>query len=74
MDVQMPELDGIVATKQIRESNIAESNHIPVIALTAGTMKEEKEKCLNAGMDDFLTKPIEAEILHLVLTKYLSHS
>ncbi|MBF0227338.1 MAG: response regulator, partial [Desulfobacterales bacterium] len=69
MDVQMPEMDGIEATEHIRKLNLVK--HVPIIALTAGAVKEEKEKCLKAGMDDFLSKPISLEDLHKILKKYL---
>lgn len=69
MDVQMPELDGLEATNQIRKLRGASS--IPVVALTAGVSKEEREKCFNAGMDDFLAKPIDRKELERVIRKYL---
>lgn len=69
MDVQMPEMDGITATKKIRMLKNGAS--VPVIALTAGVSKEEREACFNAGMNDFLAKPIDAEELNRVLNKYL---
>ncbi|MEI6752509.1 MAG: PAS domain S-box protein [Paludibacter sp.] len=66
MDMQMPEMSGIEATVKIREQE-KDNQHTPIIALTAGALKEEKEKCLNAGMDDFLTKPIEPDKLVKVI-------
>ena len=56
MDIQMPEMNGYEATKKIRalQTNV----HVPIIAVTAGNVKGEKEKCMNAGMDDFIAKPI----------------
>jgi len=71
MDVQMPEMDGIEATKQIREFEEIKGKHIPIIALTAGVFKEEKEKCFEAGMDDFLKKPVDKNVLHKMLEKFL---
>ncbi|WP_339926227.1 PAS domain-containing protein [uncultured Cyclobacterium sp.] len=71
MDIQMPELDGIEATKEIRAIESNSGNHVPVIALTAGALKEEKEKCLAAGMDEFLTKPLEVHKIELVLNKFI---
>jgi CheY-like chemotaxis protein/HPt (histidine-containing phosphotransfer) domain-containing protein len=71
MDVQMPEMGGIEATVEMRNYEKKENSRIPIIALTAGVIKGEKEKCLEAGMDDFLTKPIEQNALHDVLEKYL---
>ena len=70
MDIQMPELDGIEATKKIRALEVNKSNHLPIVALTAGALKEEKEKCLAAGMDDFLTKPLEYSKIQTVLNKF----
>ena len=71
MDVQMPEMDGMEATQNIRKLDIDGVKNLPVIALTAGALKEEKEKALNAGMNDFLTKPIDSEHLKTLLNKYL---
>ncbi|MFO7868757.1 MAG: PAS domain S-box protein [Bacteroidales bacterium] len=72
MDVQMPELDGIEATKQIRA--LENDTHVPIISLTAHALKEEQEKCYNAGMDDFLSKPIDLDKLYTVLSKYVNVS
>jgi PAS domain S-box-containing protein len=64
MDIQMPIMNGYEATKAIRAMEIG--RHVPIIALTAGNVKGEKEKCLEAGMDDFVTKPfVEESIIHL---------
>ncbi len=71
MDIQMPEMDGIEATIKIREYEKATNNHIPIIALTAGVLEEEKKKCLNSGMDSFLTKPINTTYLKEIIEKYL---
>lgn len=73
MDVQMPEMSGIEATIEIRNYEKNEGSRIPIIALTAGVIKGEKEKCLEAGMDDFLTKPIEQSALREVLEKHLTN-
>ena len=70
MDMQMPEMSGIEATLKIREQE-KENQHTPIIALTAGALKEEREKCMSAGMDDFLTKPIEPEKLETVIIRKL---
>ncbi len=69
MDVQMPELDGVGATSQIRK--LKESTHVPIIALTAGVSREEREACFEAGMEDFLAKPIEVDELKRILDKFL---
>lgn len=71
MDNQMPEMDGIEATKQIRRIEVESGGHIPIIALTAGITKEEIKKSLNAGMDDYLTKPIHPEKFKKMLEMYL---
>jgi signal transduction histidine kinase/ActR/RegA family two-component response regulator len=64
MDCQMPVMDGYDATRNIREGACGESTKtIPVIAMTANAMQGDKEKCLDSGMDDYISKPIDAEIL-----------
>ncbi|MCF8364161.1 MAG: response regulator [Bacteroidales bacterium] len=72
MDVQMPEADGYEATGLIRnhekQNNIAQ--RIPIIAMTANAMKGDKEKCINAGMDDYISKPFTAKALKETLSKY----
>jgi signal transduction histidine kinase/DNA-binding response OmpR family regulator len=72
MDVQMPELDGIEATIAIREKEKKGANHLPVIALTAHAMKGDQERCLEAGMDAYLSKPIRAQELDELLDKYVA--
>jgi PAS domain S-box-containing protein len=69
MDVQMPILNGYQATQAIRESE--RNGRTPIIALTAGTIKGERERCLQAGMDDYLSKPITASQLQQMLEKWL---
>jgi signal transduction histidine kinase len=74
MDVQMPELDGYEATQEIRriEDRLrGPGGRTPIIALTAGAVAGEKEKCLAAGMDDFVGKPIVSELLFAALNKWL---
>jgi two-component system, sensor histidine kinase and response regulator len=68
MDLQMPVMDGMTATRKIREWET--TGHIPIIALTANAMTGDRELCEAAGMDGYLTKPIEVERLRNVLTKY----
>lgn len=59
MDIQMPELDGLRATEKIRASK--KNSEVPIIAMTAHAMEEDRIKCLNAGMNDYMSKPVEAE-------------
>ncbi|HTD73602.1 MAG TPA: response regulator [Steroidobacteraceae bacterium] len=68
MDLQMPVMDGMAATRKIREWET--SRHTPIIALTANAMTGDRELCEGAGMDGYLTKPIEVERLRNILTKY----
>jgi len=70
MDIQMPEMDGIEATMEIRRLEKG-NGRVPIVALTAGSIKGEEEKCMKAGMDSFLTKPIVQKELVKVMEKYL---
>jgi CheY-like chemotaxis protein len=70
MDCHMPVMDGLEATAAIRAIDRGLSRHTPIVALTAGAMDEERERCIAAGMDAFLTKPIVPEQLQAVLQRF----
>jgi two-component system, sensor histidine kinase and response regulator len=70
MDCQMPQLDGYAATRRIREEEELQGRHIPIVALTAHAMKGDDIKCLEAGMDDYLTKPLDRALLIACLEKH----
>ncbi len=74
MDVQMPEMDGLTATQEIRTRERQRGDHLPVIALTAHALQGDREKCLQAGMDDYLSKPINKDQLIDMLVKYLMNT
>ena len=69
MDMAMPVMDGLVATSRIRELEAQSSAHVPIIALTANVMPGDRERCIAAGMDDFLSKPIKWAELAAMLTR-----
>jgi CheY-like chemotaxis protein len=70
MDIQMPEIDGLEATTEIRKKERGGPLHLPVIALTAHAMKGDRERCLAAGMDGYLAKPIRPQELDEILERY----
>jgi PAS domain S-box-containing protein len=63
MDVQMPEMDGLDATRAVRARERGTITHVPIVAMTAHAMEGDRERCLDAGMDGYVTKPVEAERL-----------
>ncbi|MBU4263972.1 MAG: response regulator [Proteobacteria bacterium] len=69
MDVQMPQIDGFEAAMRIRAQERGKGTHIPIIALTAHAMKDYRNKCLESGMDDYITKPIQLNELYLAIEK-----
>jgi two-component system sensor histidine kinase/response regulator len=70
MDVQMPEMDGFEATQRIREWEKG-GNHVPIIAMTAHALKEDRDRCLDVGMDDYVSKPLEPKALLNVLDRWV---
>jgi CheY-like chemotaxis protein/HPt (histidine-containing phosphotransfer) domain-containing protein len=72
MDIQMPEMNGLEATRRIRDPRSAVRNHaIPIIAMTASAMQGDREKCLEAGMNDYVTKPVNVKDLAEKLAQWL---
>ncbi len=73
MDCQMPEMDGFTATREIRRREAAGElpGHLPIIALTANALQGDRERCLEAGMDEYLAKPLNAELLESMLRKMI---
>ena len=67
MDVQMPVMDGLEATRVIRGKEGASGGHIPIVAMTAFAMVGDRERCIEAGMDDYLSKPIQPKKLYDVI-------
>ena len=72
MDVQMPEMDGLQATAAIRQGELKSGKHIPIIAMTAHAMAGDKEHCLEAGMDGYISKPLRVEALFSTIEEVLS--
>jgi len=71
MDIQMPEMDGLTATGLIRSLDVMGAGSVPIIAMTANAMSGDREKSLDAGMNDHLTKPIEPDTLYPILVRWL---
>jgi CheY-like chemotaxis protein len=74
MDVQMPVMGGLEATAAIREKEKATGAHLPIIALTANAMQGDRERCLEAGMDGYISKPVRFDELHQVLDDFQQRS
>ena len=72
MDVQMPEMGGLEATAVIREKEkqTGFGLHIPIVAMTAHAMRGDRERCLEAGMDDYMSKPIDPKVLYAVIGRF----
>ncbi|MEZ4729873.1 MAG: ATP-binding protein [Caldilineaceae bacterium] len=72
MDWQMPVMDGLEATQRIRQAENGSGRHIPIVGMTANAIKGDRERCLAAGMDDYISKPVKREELHRVLCEWTS--
>ena len=73
MDVQMPGMDGLQTTATIRENEKATRRHIPILAMTAHAMNRDREKCLAAGMDAYLSKPVRPSELYEAIEELLTN-
>ena len=72
MDMQMPQMDGVEATREIRKLDGRAT--LPIVAMTANVFAEDRQLCLGAGMNDFLSKPVDPSLLFSVVLKWLSGS
>ena len=71
MDVSMPEMNGLVATQTIRELEKESGKHVPIVGLTAHALKGDREMCINAGMDDYVPKPISVSKLRETIKEHI---
>jgi signal transduction histidine kinase/DNA-binding response OmpR family regulator len=71
MDVQMPEMDGLTAARKIREGEQSTPFHLPIIAMTAHAMKGDRERCIDAGMDGYVSKPLSGQLLEKEITSVM---
>jgi CheY-like chemotaxis protein len=66
----MPEMDGYAATAAIRQREQQTGDHVPIIAITANAMPEDRERCLAAGMDDYVARPVKIDVIVMMLEKW----
>lgn len=71
MDVKMPEMDGFEATRKIREAEKKSGKHTPIIAMTASSAEEDKERCLASGMDGYVPKPLDSDQLYELIQSFV---
>jgi CheY-like chemotaxis protein len=74
MDVQMPEMDGLEATRAIRSSEAASGSRVPIIAMTANAMSGDRQMCIDAGMDGYVAKPVKREVMFAEINRILKES
>jgi len=72
MDMQMPRMDGLTATREIRR--MPQGGTIPILAMTANAFAEDRARCLEVGMNDFITKPVDPGMLYAMVLKWLSRA
>jgi CheY-like chemotaxis protein len=71
MDMQMPEMDGLEATRRIRSLDVSQAKEIPIIAMTANVFREDVEKCLEVGMNGHIGKPLDFDEVMNILRRYM---